>query len=150
MVEFNGKELLFFCVLSLVVGVLIGHYAWSTRVTGAVTCPNYECVFDNRQAIYQMVGSNQCSGEKGIVFGTDECTVKLLNTENEQSAKYIINFNCKTINTEITKTSNEVTLAPGQTGDFTIKFKEAGNLDWNCKVASVTSSAVKGCILKQK
>jgi len=132
-------------VIGFILGAIFGGIL-GIGITGNATS-NCNCEFVYKNASYQLL-SDKCEGEKGWVFGTDKCTIQLKNTEQEQSASYIVDFDCATINTRLTKTSNKVTLAPGQVGDLSIQFKEAEDKDWKCSVTNVISSSVNGCVAK--
>ncbi len=140
----EAGEFLFIAIIAFIIGALFGGFIGGVTGRVATTC---NCDFTYKNASYQLLSSN-CEGEKGLIFGSDKCTIQLKNTEEEQSASYIVNFDCSTINTRLTKTSEKVTLAPGQTGDFSIQFKEAGDKDWKCSVTNVISSSVNGCVAR--
>lgn len=140
------NKIFLFIVIALIVGFSLG-YIIGKNITGKSILDDCKCGFVNKEANYEITGQKECSGEKGIILGTYECSTKIKNKEPDQSAKFRVNFNCHTVDISKPKQSEWIAISPDEEKEFTISFNEAGmNNQWKCELANIETSTVQGCI----
>ena len=142
----------FLLVIVFIVGIILGglffYFLALMGLTGFAIIgeSNFRCDFISVNANYEIIGETSCNG-KGALFKRNECKIQLKNPSQEQSAQYQANFICRTLDETIVKQSDVITLAPSETKEVKIEFKEAGYREWKCDLTSIRSSMIKGCLL---